>query len=105
MGNLIQDEQVKTISNSINKTPAQVLIRWSIQHNVPTIPKSTKPERVKENISVFDFELSNEHMNILNAFNKEIKYQDCSQIQKKIDANLPDGYKLDKNLRQTLLQS
>ncbi|KAH7638641.1 hypothetical protein HUG17_2674 [Dermatophagoides farinae] len=105
MGNLINEEQVQNIAKSIGKTAAQVLIRWSLQHNVPTIPKSTKSERVKENISVFDFQLNDEQMKILDSFDKEIKYQDISTIREKIDQNLPDGYKLDKNLRERLLES
>lgn len=105
MGNLINEKQVNNIAKSIGKTSAQVLIRWSLQHNVPTIPKSTKPERVKENISVFDFNLNDEQMKILDSFNKKIKYQDVSTIREKIDQNLPDGYKLDKNLRERLLES
>ena len=40
------------VAQSVGRTPAQVLIRWSIQNNVVTIPKSTKKERVKENSQV-----------------------------------------------------
>lgn len=50
-----------------NKTLAQVLIRWSVQHGVVTIPKSTKVQRVNENIAVFDFELTDDEMKTLDC--------------------------------------
>ncbi|UXI18235.1 Transportin-1 [Sarcoptes scabiei] len=106
MGNLIKDNKIIEIADSIGRTPAQILINWSLRMNVPTIPKSTKPNRVKENIEVFDFSLDQNQMNILNNLGKNcIKYQDCKIIREKIDADLPDGYKLDINLREKLFES
>jgi diketogulonate reductase-like aldo/keto reductase len=47
------------------KSTAQVLIRWSLQQGYVTIPKSSKEDRIKANIDVFDFELSQEDMDRL----------------------------------------
>lgn len=105
MGNLVHNERVVEIARAVNRTAAQVLIRWSLQHQVPTIPKSTKCERVRENIAVFDFELSSDQMRQLDSMNRTVKYQDVATIREKIDANLPDGYKLDQSLRERLLES
>eukprot|EP00735_Rhodelphis_limneticus_P009457 TRINITY_DN275_c0_g1::TRINITY_DN275_c0_g1_i1::g.1717::m.1717 TRINITY_DN275_c0_g1::TRINITY_DN275_c0_g1_i1::g.1717 ORF type:complete len:314 (-),score=20.31,sp/Q6AZW2/A1A1A_DANRE/46.78/5e-90,Aldo_ket_red/PF00248.16/2.3e-61,Avirulence/PF03377.8/0.12 TRINITY_DN275_c0_g1_i1:102-1043(-) len=55
---LVQDRTILVIANSHNVTPAQVLIRWNIQRGVSCIPKSSNPERIAENMRVFDFELS-----------------------------------------------
>jgi diketogulonate reductase-like aldo/keto reductase len=44
------------------KTPAQVMLRWAIQHNTVPIPKSSNPERIRENFKIFNFELSDEEM-------------------------------------------
>ena len=44
---------------------AQVLVRWSVQHGYVPLPKSVKPERIAENVGIFDFELSAEDMAIL----------------------------------------
>ena len=57
-GDVLHNAIVKEISQQYNKTPAQVAIKWSLQHGYVTIPKSTNPDRVKENCDVFDFKLS-----------------------------------------------
>jgi diketogulonate reductase-like aldo/keto reductase len=46
------------IATAHAKTPAQVTLRWGLQHGRSVIPKSTQPGRIAENIDVFDFELS-----------------------------------------------
>ena len=53
-GRLLNEDLIKEIAVHYNKTPAQILIRWSIQNNVVTIPKSIKKERVIENMQVDD---------------------------------------------------
>ena len=50
------------IAKAHGKTPAQVMLRWGLQHGRSVIPKSTKPSRIAENIDVFDFELSADEM-------------------------------------------
>ncbi|HNP18267.1 MAG TPA: aldo/keto reductase [Fulvivirga sp.] len=54
------------IAKKHNKSVSQICLRWIIQHNVIVIPKSTSPERIKENINLFDFELSEEEMKQIN---------------------------------------
>jgi diketogulonate reductase-like aldo/keto reductase len=61
------DPDLLRISQRLNKSVVQVLIRWSVQRGYITIPKSTKPERIVENSQVFDFMLSDEDMTILNS--------------------------------------
>lgn len=51
---------VQEIAKKHYRTPAQILLRHTIQQGVSVIPKSTNPERLKQNISIFDFELSPE---------------------------------------------
>src|SRR2546429_8110370 len=57
-GSTLDDPVIGDIARAHGKTPAQVMLRWGLQHGRSVIPKSTKPSRIAENISVFDFELS-----------------------------------------------
>jgi diketogulonate reductase-like aldo/keto reductase len=66
-------DELKPISEKYNKTQAQILLRWSIQHGVIVIPKSSNKERIHENIDLFDFELSKDEMSILNTFDENLR--------------------------------
>lgn len=58
------------IGNKYGKSAAQVTLRWMIQRNIVVIPKSIAPSRIKENIDVFDFELSDSDMSIIKGLDK-----------------------------------
>ena len=57
-----KDPAIVDLANECGKTWAQVMIRWSLQKQVTTIPKSVKPQRIRENSDVFDFELNEKQM-------------------------------------------
>jgi diketogulonate reductase-like aldo/keto reductase len=61
-GSTLEDPVIGDIAAAHGKTPAQVMLRWGLQHGRSVIPKSTKPSGIAENIDVFDFELSSEEM-------------------------------------------
>ena len=63
----LQDPVIGGIAQAHGKTPAQVMLRWGIQHGRSVIPKSTKPNRIAENIDVFDFELTSDEMAAIDA--------------------------------------
>lgn len=69
VGRLLDDATVTSIAGEYDRTPAQVLIRWSIQLGNVVIPRSGKPERIATNFDVFDFELAAPHMEALNGLN------------------------------------
>lgn len=62
------------LSAKYGKTPAQIVIRWHLQQGVVTIPKSVREERIRENADVFDFELSPEDMNRIDALNENRRF-------------------------------
>lgn len=61
-GAVLSDETIASIAASHGKAPAQAILRWHIQLGNIVIPKSATPERIRENLDVFDFELSEEEM-------------------------------------------
>ncbi|WJR81230.1 aldo/keto reductase [Bradyrhizobium sp. NP1] len=61
-GRIKGDRTLARIGERYRKTAAQVCLRWLVQQNVPAIPRTSKLERLSENIDVFDFELSDEEM-------------------------------------------
>ncbi len=54
----LEDETIVGIAEAHGKSPAQVMLRWGLQHGRSVIPKSTNPTRIAENFDVFDFELT-----------------------------------------------
>jgi 2,5-diketo-D-gluconate reductase A len=66
-GRNLSNKTVKLVAQRVGRTPAQVLLRWCLQHELPAIAKSTHRERIKENLQVFDFSLSNQDMADLDA--------------------------------------
>jgi len=66
-GRHLSHKTVNSIAKAIGRSPAQVLLRWCLQHEVPVIPKSTHRDRIEENAGIFDFSLSEEHMASLDA--------------------------------------
>lgn len=68
---ILNDETLNEIGKEVNKTAAQVIIKWNMQHNVVVIPKSVISSRIEENIDVFDFELSAEQMKRIDDLNKD----------------------------------
>lgn len=68
---ILEDETVNAVANEVGKSPAQVIIRWNIEHGVVVIPKSVTPSRIEENINVFDFALTAEQIEKLDNLNEE----------------------------------
>ncbi|MFV0394655.1 MAG: aldo/keto reductase [Coprobacillaceae bacterium] len=62
---------LKKIGDTYNKSVAQVILRWLVQRNVICLAKSSSIERMKENINIFDFSLTDEEMNIIATMDKK----------------------------------
>ena len=70
-GRRLKDSALAAVAAKHGKTPAQVMIRWGLQHGFVEIPKSSRPERIEENADVFDFMLGAEDMRALDALDEQ----------------------------------
>ena len=69
-GQLLDNETLQEIAHKYGKTTAQIILRWDLQNEVVTIPKSTKEHRIIANADVFNFELTKEDMEKIDALNQ-----------------------------------
>lgn len=69
-GNIFDIAQIKDMAKKYNKTEAQIVLRWDLQKGVITIPKSSKTERIVANANIFDFELSETDMQLLDTLDR-----------------------------------
>lgn len=72
----LQNEAVKNIAASHGKTAAQVHLRWAIQRQTAVVPKTANPERLIENLDVFDFQLSDDEIQSISALNQHRRFND-----------------------------
>ncbi|MDE7365089.1 MAG: aldo/keto reductase [Ruminococcus sp.] len=71
---LLSDETITEIAEAHNKSSAQVILRWDLQNGVVVIPGSSNPEHILENISIFDFSLTDKEMAKIDALNRDEKH-------------------------------
>ncbi|MED5241960.1 MAG: aldo/keto reductase [SAR324 cluster bacterium] len=73
-GNRFNDSNLSRIAKETKKSAAQVMIRWALQRGHTVIPKSVSPSRIEENANVFDFNLNNEQMKILDGLEEGLRF-------------------------------
>ncbi|XP_075711918.1 estradiol 17 beta-dehydrogenase 5-like isoform X3 [Rhinoderma darwinii] len=76
---LLEDPVLNAIAKKRGRSPAQVAMRHMLQRGIVVLAKSFKPERIKQNLEVFEFELSEEEIKILNGLNQKRRFVDISQ--------------------------
>ena len=69
-GKVFSNQLIMRLSEKYNKTIAEIILRWHIQRGVIPIPKSSNQERIRENIAIFDFEITKEDMDSINSLNE-----------------------------------
>jgi 2,5-diketo-D-gluconate reductase B len=69
-GRLMQDATLTAIGQRHGKSAAQVALRWAIQQGVVPIPRSSNPQRIAENVDIFDFALTAEEMDAIDALKR-----------------------------------
>jgi diketogulonate reductase-like aldo/keto reductase len=73
-GNRFDDPVLQDVARAHSRTVPQVLLRWGLQHGLVAIPKTVHPERICENLNVFDFELSPSELNRLDALHEDLHF-------------------------------
>ena len=68
---MLDDPTINEIARRVGKSAAQVVLRWHIERGDIVFPKSVTAERVRENIDIFDFELSGEDVAAISALNRD----------------------------------
>lgn len=71
VGELLNNPMLRAIAEKYGKTPAQVVLRFNVQRGIVAIPKSSKKERMKENIDIFDFSLTEEEMKKIRTLDED----------------------------------
>lgn len=80
-GALLKDPAILKIAEAHGKSAAQVILRWHIQEGFSVIPGATNPDYIKENIQIFDFELTDEEMQAMRSLNKEQRFFNATYEQ------------------------
>ena len=75
-GQRMEDDKLIAVAKKYGKTPAQIILRWLIQHGISAIPKSASRNRIKENFDIFDFELKLEDLSYIDSFNENLRVVD-----------------------------
>ncbi len=72
-GGLLNDPVLEELAQKYGKSPAQIVIRWHLQNDLIVIPKSVTPERIQQNIDVFDFQLDSDDMAAIDNLNTDTR--------------------------------
>lgn len=73
---LLDIPEIIEVAKRIDKTPAQILLKWIIKRGICAIPKSTNVNRLRQNIALFDFDLSDADMEIIKKLDKGFRIVD-----------------------------
>jgi len=75
VGNLLADPTIGAVAQAHGKSPAQVLLRWNLQLGNAVVVRSSNTDRMRENLAVFDFELTDDEMNTINGMDNGTRYR------------------------------
>lgn len=81
--NLINEPVFTELAEKYHQTPAQIILKWHNQMGCIVIPGSRNPEHIKENVDIFDFELTPEEMSAIAKLNKGVRYYNGGEAELK----------------------
>lgn len=67
----LDNQAIKSVAAKYNKSPAQIMIRWTLQHDVVVLAKSSNKNRIRENAAVYDFDISTQDLSALDSLNED----------------------------------
>ncbi len=73
---VMEHATVKAIASAHDRTPAQILLRWGVQRGTAIVPKTTNVDRLKENLAIFDFQLTDSEMESITGLNRNRRFND-----------------------------
>jgi len=73
---VLEQPVVKAAAKRLGKTPGQIVLRWGVQRGTSIVPKTSRPDRLAENLAIFDFELSAEEMQAISGLNSNRRFND-----------------------------
>jgi D-xylose reductase len=73
---VMEEPVVMRAAQRTGRTPAQILLRWGVQRGTSVVPKTANPARLRENLAIFDFNLTDEEMAAISALNRNRRYND-----------------------------
>ena len=82
---LLDEKILKEIGDKYGKSPAQIALKWNIERDTMVLVKSSNPQRIRENISLFDFNLSPEDMHALSSLDKKTRFSNDPEDQAWLD--------------------
>lgn len=85
----LREPIIVELSRKYSKTPAQIILRWNLQRGVSVIPKSAKIERIRENMDIFNFELTTEDVEAIGSLDCHLRFNNPRDFCKSIGGSLP----------------
>ena len=73
---VLEHPTVRQIAANHGRTPAQIVLRWGVQRGTAVIPKTSRPERLRENLAIFDFELKPDEMQSITVLDRHQRFND-----------------------------
>ena len=77
---IFEEEIVKKLSEKYNKTKGQIILNWEVSQGIVTIPGTSNPKRMEENMDIFDFKMTEDEIESLSVYGKKIKFCGCRRF-------------------------
>ena len=77
---IFEEEHVKQLSEKYNKTKGQIILNWEVSQGIVTIPGTSNPKRMEENMDIFDFKMNEDEINSLSSYCKKMKFCGCRRF-------------------------